>query len=105
MEGALGIAEQKCRRYYDGYRTCIERFPETWHLDCTKEKDKFTKCAETHPLITSIRSQCEKEFKKYEQCGLKNRDSLQNCGEEYKDFEKCVSKVTAAIKSENNKQT
>lgn len=44
---SIQLVEQQCGRYLTMYSTCLNQFPDTWHLDCQRQKLKLAKCAES----------------------------------------------------------
>ena len=46
MDLAMKLVQEHCGRYMKVYANCVERFPDTWHLDCEVQRVKLAACAD-----------------------------------------------------------
>ncbi|XP_041369152.1 coiled-coil-helix-coiled-coil-helix domain-containing protein 5-like [Gigantopelta aegis] len=86
------LVQKECGRYFENYTTCVNTFPNTWHLDCEKQKYKLAKCAQTNPTIMKIRTECAESFSKYEFCVSQHPTQFELCTKEFAVFNKCAQK-------------
>lgn len=92
----MDLIDKNCHRYLELYKKCVEEYPDTWHLDCQKPRNKLTKCAEMNPLVTLVRSRCSKHLELYDSCSKENpKDYDQVCVKHYNDFNKCAEQVVS----------
>ncbi|KAK7497038.1 hypothetical protein BaRGS_00011774 [Batillaria attramentaria] len=90
----MQLVEQQCSRYLTMFSNCLQEFPQTWHLDCERQKLKLAKCAESEPTIVKIKTECKTEFLRYEGCINSNPVHTHFCLEDYNAFNKCAEKFT-----------
>ncbi|KAK7094548.1 coiled-coil-helix-coiled-coil-helix domain-containing protein 5-like isoform X2 [Littorina saxatilis] len=102
MDISMQLVEQQCGRYLTTFADCLRKFPDTWHIDCQRQKIKLAKCAESEPTIVKIKTECEKEFVHYERCMNSNPVHTYNCLEDFAEFNKCAEEFNPS--SENKKQ-
>ncbi|XP_046582699.1 coiled-coil-helix-coiled-coil-helix domain-containing protein 5-like isoform X2 [Haliotis rubra] len=102
MNASLQLVERQCGRYLNTYATCINNFPETWHLDCNKQKLKLASCAETEPTIKKIKTVCADQFEKYESCVVANPVHSDHCQPQFDLFNKCAQTVSSHSKDDQH---
>ncbi|KAK6195060.1 hypothetical protein SNE40_000568 [Patella caerulea] len=94
--------EEGCGRYFHNYGRCVEKFPQTWQIDCLQQKLKLNKCADSNPLVVEVKKKCANEFQHYDKCAHKNQDNLDNCIEQFHAFDICAEKIAKKIRSKRS---
>ncbi|XP_025113247.1 coiled-coil-helix-coiled-coil-helix domain-containing protein 5-like [Pomacea canaliculata] len=90
MDISMQLVEQQCSRYLTTFANCLDKFPETWHIDCERQKVKLAKCAESEPIIVKIKTECQQQFRDYERCMNSNPVHPEYCLEDYMAFNSCA---------------
>ncbi|XP_014775708.1 coiled-coil-helix-coiled-coil-helix domain-containing protein 5 [Octopus bimaculoides] len=97
MDSAMQVVLQQCGKYIQLYSTCVENYPETWHIDCELSRMKLAKCAESNPVVTRVKEQCTEKYEAYEKCLVSNPIQVQKCSVQLEKFNECANKVASEV--------
>lgn len=102
LDLAMKLVQKHCGKYMNVYANCVDKYPDTWHLDCEVPRVKLAACASENPLVVEIKNKCAHIHEDYEKCLLKNPIHVQPCTELLHNFNDCAKDVTLKVSNSNS---
>ncbi|GAB1605570.1 coiled-coil-helix-coiled-coil-helix domain-containing protein 5-like [Argonauta hians] len=97
MDSAMEVVFRQCGRYVQSYSKCVEKFPDTWHIDCELARSKLATCAEDNPVVSRVKEECATSYGEYEKCLQANPVQVERCSGLLDRFNQCANTVAQQV--------
>ncbi|KAI8056724.1 hypothetical protein BDF22DRAFT_667678 [Syncephalis plumigaleata] len=94
MEDTLSEVAKYCAEQLQAYANCVERNPENWDKQCTKQRQGLTLCAESKvSSLRRVKEACADAIMAYDQCVNENNQTPERCIGALRALHACTERV------------